>query len=159
MSTQDKILSQEEITAQVREWQAHGEKVVFSNGCFDILHLGHIDYLEKARALGNKLIIGLNTDESVRSLKGPTRPVNNELSRSRMLASLQFVDGVVLFGEETPYELIKALKPDILVKGNDYLAENIVGADIVKSKGGKVETVSLVKGYSTSGLIEQIKKL
>ncbi|MEM9389952.1 MAG: D-glycero-beta-D-manno-heptose 1-phosphate adenylyltransferase [Bacteroidota bacterium] len=148
-----------EVVACVRSWQNAGNKVVFSNGCFDILHLGHTDYLEKARALGQKLVVGLNTDESVKKLKGASRPVNNELSRARILAALAFVDAVVLFNEDTPYELIKAIRPTVLVKGDDYLAENIVGADIVKANGGEVKTVSLVEGYSTSLLIEKIKKI
>ncbi|MEM7107197.1 MAG: D-glycero-beta-D-manno-heptose 1-phosphate adenylyltransferase [Bacteroidota bacterium] len=159
MKTSAKIVEASDAAIEVCQWQKAGDKVVFSNGCFDILHLGHIDYLEKARALGDKLVIGLNTDDSVKVLKGESRPVNNQLSRSRMLASLQFVDRVVLFNEETPYELIKLLKPDILVKGNDYLAENIVGAEIVKQKGGEVKTVDLVPGFSTSSLIEKIKKI
>ncbi len=132
--------------------------MVFSNGCFDILHLGHIDYLEKARELGDKLIIGLNNDSSVKDLKGEDRPINDETSRARMLAALSFVDAVVLFAEDTPYELIKKLLPDILVKGNDYLAENIVGADIVVANGGEVKTVALVPGYSTSSIIEKIRR-
>ena len=148
-----------EAVTHVKSWQNEEKKVVFSNGCFDILHLGHIDYLEKARALGQKLVIGLNTDESVTKLKGVSRPVNNELSRARILAALAFVDAVVLFNEDTPYELIKAIRPNILVKGDDYLAENIVGADIVEANGGNVKTVSLVQGYSTSSLIEKIKKI
>ncbi|MEM1405981.1 MAG: D-glycero-beta-D-manno-heptose 1-phosphate adenylyltransferase [Bacteroidota bacterium] len=159
MKTSDKIMPLAEVVACVRSWQNAGNKVVFSNGCFDILHLGHTDYLEKARALGQKLVVGLNTDESVKKLKGVSRPVNNELSRARILAALAFVDAVVLFNEDTPYELIKAIRPTVLVKGDDYLAENIVGADIVKANGGEVKTVSLVEGYSTSLLIEKIKKI
>ncbi|WP_255517991.1 D-glycero-beta-D-manno-heptose 1-phosphate adenylyltransferase [Fulvivirga sp. M361] len=143
----------------MNEWQGAGQKVVFSNGCFDILHLGHIDYLEKARNLGDRLVVGLNTDQSVRKLKGEERPVTDEISRARMLAALEFVDMVVHFSDDTPYSLIKELKPDILVKGDDYLAENIVGADIVISNGGEVKTVSLVPGYSTSGIINKIKNL
>lgn len=159
MKTPHKIAEKNEAVSVVNKWQEQGEKVVFSNGCFDILHLGHIDYLEKARLLGDKLVIGVNTDISVKKLKGVSRPVNNEESRARMLAALSFVDLVILFGEDTPYELIQSIKPDVLVKGDDYLAENIVGAEIVKSRGGEVKTVNLVPGYSTSALIEKIKKL
>lgn len=156
--TNKKILSAEKASEQVRDWKNAGEIVVFTNGCFDILHLGHIDYLENARSLGDRLVVGVNTDNSVKRIKGNNRPVMDENSRVRVLAALEFVDTVILFDEETPYELINALKPDILVKGNDYLAENIVGADIVKKNGGKVVTLELVEGYSTSGIIEKIQK-
>lgn len=156
--TQEKIHSQENLRKQVGEWQSNDEKVVFSNGCFDILHLGHIDYLEKARSLGDRLVIGLNSDDSVRELKGENRPINGEEARSRMLAALSFVDGITVFGEETPKELIESLKPDILVKGSDYTVENIVGADSVIANGGEVKTIDLVNGYSTTNIIEKIKK-
>ncbi|MGK7391490.1 MAG: D-glycero-beta-D-manno-heptose 1-phosphate adenylyltransferase [Candidatus Cyclobacteriaceae bacterium M2_1C_046] len=139
-------------------WKTEGKKVVFTNGCFDILHLGHIDYLEKARNLGDKLIIGLNTDESVTRIKGPERPVNKEEARGRMLAALEFVDMVVYFSADTPYNLIKDLKPDVLVKGSDYLAENIIGADIVEENGGEVRTINLIEGFSTSKIIDKIRK-
>ena len=156
--TKNKIVDRKELAALVKQWKHKGETVVFTNGCFDILHLGHVDYLEKARAKGDRLVIGLNTDDSVARLKGPTRPLNNEYSRARLLASLAFVDALTHFGEDTPYELIKELLPDILVKGNDYLAENIVGADIVISNGGRVETIELVQGFSTTSMIDKIKK-
>ena len=151
-----KIFTRDRLVGVVEEWKNTGETVVFTNGCFDIIHLGHVDYLEKARHLGSKLIIGVNTDDSIRRLKGNSRPVQDEISRSRILASFEFVDAVCLFNEDTPYELISALKPHILVKGNDYSTENIVGADIVKSNGGRVITVELVPGYSTSGIIKKI---
>lgn len=157
MSTSEKIKSIEAALAQVEKWKSEGQKVVFTNGCFDIVHLGHVDYLEKAQKLGDKLVLGLNTDASVSRIKGPTRPIVDEHSRSRVMASLAFVDLVVFFDTETPYELIKTLLPDILVKGNDYLAENIVGADVVKSNGGDVKTVELVKGYSTTNIVNKIK--
>jgi D-glycero-beta-D-manno-heptose 1-phosphate adenylyltransferase len=157
--TSDKILSRAEAQKQVKKWQNEGKKVVFTNGCFDIVHLGHIDYLEKSRNLGDKLILGLNTDSSVSRLKGETRPVVNEYARSRMMAAFEFIDAVVLFDEPTPKELIETLSPDILVKGDDYTVENIVGADFVLGKGGEVKTISLVKGYSTTSIIEKIKQL
>ena len=135
-----------------------GEKVVFTNGCFDIVHLGHIDYLEKARALGSKLVLGLNTDASVSRLKGPLRPVVNEYARARLMAALSFVDTVILFDEPTPSALIEDIKPDILVKGDDYSVENIAGAEFVLNRGGEVKTIALVQGYSTSKLIEKIKQ-
>lgn len=133
-------------------------KVVFTNGCFDILHRGHIEYLSKAADMGDVLVVGLNTDASVRRLKGEGRPVNNEESRALVLASLSFVDAVVLFDEDTPYELIKAIHPDVLVKGADYKVEDIVGYDIVTSYGGIVETVPLVEGCSTTKLITMLNK-
>lgn len=142
----------------VRQWKQEGKKVVFTNGCFDILHYGHVDYLEKARALGDKLVLGLNTDDSVSRFKGPSRPVQDERSRARVLASLQSIDLVVFFNEDTPENLISELLPDILVKGSDYLAENIVGSEVVKRNGGEVRTIAFVPGYSTSRIIEKIKK-
>lgn len=153
-----KIQSQTQLKAQIEAWQAEGLKVVFSNGCFDIVHLGHIDYLEKARTMGDKLVIGLNSDESVKLLKGPSRPVNDEYARARMLAAFQFVDGVTVFKEETPKQLIAYLIPDVLVKGSDYAVEDIVGADTVMAHGGEVKTIDLVEGFSTSKLIEKIKQ-
>ncbi|MFT6970261.1 MAG: rfaE bifunctional protein nucleotidyltransferase chain/domain [Roseivirga sp.] len=158
MESKQKIKSWEDLKHQVKEWQNSGNRVVFSNGCFDILHLGHIDYLEKAKNLGTKLVIGLNDDPSVRKLKGPERPVNHEYSRARMLAALEFVDGITIFPEDTPKELIGYLLPDILVKGSDYSVENIVGADLVLANGGTVKTIDLVEGYSTTNLIQKIKK-
>jgi len=153
-----KIVDQNTLKKQISIWQSKGEKVVFSNGCFDILHLGHIDYLEKSRALGDRLVIGLNADDSIRTLKGANRPINNEPARARMLAALQFVDGVTIFKEKTPEKLIELLLPDVLVKGKDYSIENIVGANTVLNNGGEVKTVELVAGYSTTDLIEKIKK-
>lgn len=159
MLSKDKIIDRKQLEAKVAEWKKHNQKIVFTNGCFDIMHLGHIDYLEKARALGDRLVVGINTDASVQRLKGPTRPVVNEYSRARMMAAMEFVDAVTYFEEDTPYELIKVVLPDILVKGNDYKIDNIIGADIVINHGGKVATVALVKGYSTTNLIEKIKKI
>ena len=156
--SENKIKSLVEATEQVAHWKAAGQKVVFTNGCFDIMHLGHVDYLEKARNLGDRLVLGLNTDDSVSRFKGPTRPIQDQHSRARILAALQFIDLVVFFNEDTPLNLISTLLPDVLVKGSDYLAENIVGADVVKSKGGVVKTIDFVPGYSTSRIVEKIKK-
>lgn len=156
--TESKIISKEQAANLVKQWQQAGKKIVFTNGCFDIIHLGHIDYLEKACQLGDKLVLGLNTDASVSCIKGPLRPVVNEYARARLIAALQFVDAVILFDEPTPLELIQTICPDILVKGNDYSIENIVGADFVIKRGGSVETIPLVEGYSTTSLIEKIKK-
>lgn len=159
MSTVDKIVSQSEGLKRIGKWKDHEKKVVFSNGCFDILHAGHIDYLEKARQKGDKLVVGLNTDKSVTEIKGPTRPIVDEYSRSRILAALEFVDLIMLFDEQTPINLIKSIKPDILVKGKDYDISNIVGADFVLQNGGKVETIELTEGLSTTNVISKIKNL
>lgn len=156
--TSEKILRLDQAIAQVQAWQQSGQKIVFTNGCFDLVHLGHIDYLEKARTLGNKLVLGLNTDASVSRIKGPLRPVVNQEARARLMAALSFVDTVILFDEPTPLQLIEALKPDILVKGDDYSIETIVGADFVLANGGEVKTIALVEGFSTTKLIEKIKK-
>lgn len=142
----------------ISDWKQDRKKVVFTNGCFDILHLGHLDYLEKSRNLADKLVVGLNTDKSVSLLKGPNRPINNEFARARMLAAMSFVDLVIAFDEETPLELIKKVKPDILVKGKDYEVGNIVGAEFVIGNGGEVKTIELSEGYSTTKIINKIKK-
>jgi len=157
MSSKDKILPVDQLQEKLHGWKAEGQKIVFTNGCFDLLHLGHVDYLEKARQLGDKLVLGLNTDASISRIKGPSRPLQDEMSRARVMASLLFVDAVVLFDEDTPLELIKAVQPDILVKGDDYSVENIVGQDIVTAKGGEVKTVPLVKGYSTTNIVKKIE--
>ena len=140
-------------------WTFKEKKIVFTNGCFDILHLGHIDYLSKAADLGNILIIGLNSDISVKKIKGDKRPINKEVSRATILASLNFVKAVVLFDEETPYELIKFIRPKILVKGSDYKPENIIGSNIVKENNGEIITIDFLEGYSTSSIINNIKAL
>lgn len=155
METYNKIIEQDDLTRKVSEWKAAGLTLVFTNGCFDILHLGHVDYLEKAKALGDILIVGVNSDDSVKRLKGPERPINGAYARLRMLAALAFVDGVTLFDEDTPLRLISTILPDILVKGNDYNISNIVGADIVLEAGGKVETIDLVQGFSTTNIINK----
>lgn len=152
----NKIYSLTELEKQVKQWNKENKKIVFTNGCFDIIHQGHIDYLAKARDLGDKLIIGLNTDLSVSSIKGPTRPIQDEKSRAIILASMQFVDAIVYFSDPTPYELIKTLQPDILVKGADYKPQDIVGYDIVKAKGGEIITLTYLEGYSTTNIITKI---
>jgi rfaE bifunctional protein nucleotidyltransferase chain/domain len=134
-----------------------GKTIVFTNGCFDIIHRGHVTYLKEAKNLGDILIIGLNSDDSVRRLKGESRPVNSQDDRAVVLSALRSVDYVVIFNEDTPFDLINAIKPDILVKGGDYSPENIVGADIVTANGGKVVVIPLVPGKSTSLIIEKLK--
>lgn len=159
MGTSNKIIRSNDIISRVADWKSSGQRIVFTNGCFDILHLGHIDYLEKAKALGDVLLIGVNTDASVRRIKGPERPINDEYARQRMLSALAFVDGVTLFDEDTPLNLIKTVLPDILVKGNDYNISNIVGTEIVIEAGGKVETIDLVEGFSTTDIIKRVRNL
>lgn len=154
----DKITNWNEAKIRIDTWKSEGKKVVFTNGCFDLIHLGHVDYLEKARNLGDKLVIGLNSDDSVSRFKGPERPLQDQNSRARVLAAMQFVDLVVFFNEDTPLALISELVPDILVKGSDYLTENIVGADVVKKAGGVVKTIDFVPGYSTTRIVEKIKR-
>ena len=149
-----KIVCRKDLKKLILKWRNANERIVFTNGCFDLLHLGHVDYLAKAKDLGERLIIGVNTDSSVKRLKGEHRPLQNENSRLHILAALQSVDAVVLFDEDTPYELIKEIEPDILVKGADYKIENIVGYDIVVSRGGSVQTIEFIEGYSTT-LIEK----
>jgi rfaE bifunctional protein nucleotidyltransferase chain/domain len=141
----------------VADWQTEGKKVVFTNGVFDLLHIGHITYLSKAAELGDKLIIGLNSDSSVKRLKGENRPVNDQNNRAALLASLFFVDAVVVFEEDTPLNLITTILPDILVKGADYSVENIVGAKEVIANGGEVKTITFVEGYSSTAIIEKIR--
>ncbi|ALW84368.1 hypothetical protein AUC43_04250 [Hymenobacter sedentarius] len=155
MWTKDKIMTREALPAALANWRAQGCKVVFTNGCFDLLHLGHVDYLEHARHLGDALVVGLNTDASVGALK-PGRPIQDEEARARILASLAFVDAVVLFGEPTPLALIELVQPDVLVKGDDYAIDGIVGHESVLNRGGQVLTVPLVPGYSTSRIVERI---
>lgn len=150
--------NKEALKHKLTDWHNNQQKVVFTNGCFDILHRGHVDYLAKAADLGDKLVIGVNTDASVSKLKGPQRPIQDEYSRLQILASLAFVDAVILFDEETPYELIKLVQPDVLVKGSDYKPEDIVGYDIVKAKGGNVNTIDFIPGFSTSLIEKKIKQ-
>jgi rfaE bifunctional protein nucleotidyltransferase chain/domain len=153
-----KILSEDNLNILINEWREKNQKIVFTNGCFDLLHLGHIDYLAKSKDLGDKLIIGVNTDDSVRRLKGVYRPLQDENSRLHILAALEFVDAVILFNEDTPYELIKKIQPDVLVKGADYKIEDIVGYDIVTSRGGSVKTIEYLEGYSTTSIEQRILK-
>jgi D-glycero-beta-D-manno-heptose 1-phosphate adenylyltransferase len=152
----NKILDGPALARNLAIWRFQGQKIVFTNGCFDILHLGHIDYLAKAADLGHQLIIGLNTDASVTRIKGPHRPLQDQESRAMVLASLGFVSAVVLFDEETPYELIRLVQPDILVKGADYKPEEIIGFDIVKAKGGEVVTLEFLPAYSTTAIVQKI---
>jgi rfaE bifunctional protein nucleotidyltransferase chain/domain len=153
----DKITDLPSLKKQLQNWQNEGKKVVFTNGVFDLLHIGHITYLAKAAELGDKLIIGLNADSSVKRIKGESRPVNDQSSRAAILAALFFVDAIVVFEDDTPLNLISTLLPDILVKGADYSVENIVGAQEVIANGGEVKTINFVEGYSSTSIIEKIR--
>jgi len=159
LHTKDKIQNKEAAKQTITRWKDSGSEVVFTNGCFDIVHVGHVDYLEKARNLGDYLVLGLNSDDSVSRLKGKERPIVPEDARARLLAALSFVDLVVFFEEDTPKQLIAELMPDILVKGKDYEVNQIVGAKEVIENGGKVETIDLVEGFSTTNIIEKIKRI
>lgn len=152
----DKVCERDALLTRVAGWRATGKRIVFTNGCFDLLHTGHVTYLETARKLGDKLVLGLNTDRSVSALKGPTRPVIHEQDRARVLAALESVDAVILFDEDTPLSLIEAIKPDVLVKGSDYTEAQVVGGREVKSWGGSVALVDIVPGRSTSGIIDKL---
>lgn len=150
------IRKKEELECTLSQWRFKSEKIVFTNGCFDILHRGHVEYLAKAAALGSKLVIGLNTDASVKRLKGESRPINDQEARTIILSSLIFTDRIIFFEEDTPLELIRYIQPDILVKGSDYKPEDIVGYDIVKAKGGEVITIDLTEGFSTTAILERV---
>ncbi|MFZ1694831.1 MAG: D-glycero-beta-D-manno-heptose 1-phosphate adenylyltransferase [Flavobacteriales bacterium] len=140
-------------------WRMKGDRIVFTNGCFDILHRGHVEYLQEAAALGDRLVIGVNSDASVRRQgKGPERPLNDEQSRAKVLAALRLVDAVIIFDDDTPLELIKAITPDVLAKGGDWTEDRIVGADVVKAAGGEARSLKLVEGFSTTSLVERIRR-
>lgn len=151
------IFNHEDAIRQVRTWQQQGLEVVFTNGCFDILHPGHVRYLEKSASLGDKLIVALNDDDSVKRLKGKERPVNVLADRMEVMAALCCVDAVTSFSEDTPFELISALIPDVITKGGDYKPENVVGADIVEEAGGKVVIIDFEAGYSTTSILKKSK--
>lgn len=153
----EKIYNQAQIQPTLNIWRLLGKKIVFTNGCFDLIHLGHIDYLSKAADMGDRLVIGLNSDASTSALKGPGRPIIDQLSRSVMLASFSFVDAVVIFDDPTPLNLIEFVRPDILVKGADYSIDQIVGADLVFNYGGEVRTIEYLSGYSTTLIEKKIR--
>lgn len=150
-----RVLNSNSLSDALVRYRAENKKIVFTNGCFDLLHVGHVTYLEEAKRLGDVLIVGINTDESVKKLKGPTRPIQNENDRSAILAALKAVDHTILFSEETPLNLIKSIRPDVLVKGGDWKIEQIVGSDFVLSYGGSVKSLNFVDGKSTTSIIEK----
>lgn len=153
------ILNQQNLNTEIQKLKNENKKIVFTNGCFDILHKGHITYLNESKSLGDVLIVGVNSDDSVKKLKGDERPVTNENDRMYALDNLKPVDFVILFTEDTPYNLIKEIIPDILVKGGDWTPDKIIGSDIVLSNGGEVKSLKFVNGYSTTNILEKIKKL
>lgn len=152
---QSKLVSQSQLDSVLSVWRFKNQKIVFTNGCFDVLHRGHVEYLAQAAQLGTKLIIGLNTDTSVSRIKGPNRPINDQNSRAMVLGSLFFVDAIVFFDDDTPLNLIKQVMPNFLVKGADYKIEDIVGYNEVTSKGGQVVTISFVDGFSSTSIIKK----
>jgi len=154
-----KVMTREELLQQAERWRLLGKRIVFTNGCFDILHKGHLHSLSEAASFGDVLVVGANADASVQKLKGPHRPINNQNDRALVLASLVVTDVIVIFEEDTPQALIEALQPDVLVKGGDYTVEQIAGAADVLRRGGEVKIVPLVAGYSTTGLIQKIHSL
>jgi rfaE bifunctional protein nucleotidyltransferase chain/domain len=155
---QNKVLDRDAAAAAAQAWREQGETVVFTNGCFDILHVGHVQTLSRARAEGTRLLVGVNSDESVRRLKGPTRPLNNELDRAVLLAALACVDAVTIFPEDTPVELLAALRPDVHVKGGDYREEDLPEAATIKQHGGRIVIIDLVPGRSTTAILEQSRQ-
>ncbi|MDD3859615.1 MAG: D-glycero-beta-D-manno-heptose 1-phosphate adenylyltransferase [Bacteroidales bacterium] len=155
---QSKIFSQDQLSISILNWKKENKKIVFTNGCFDLIHKGHIEYLARAKNFGDKLIIGLNSDNSVKRLKGEQRPINTQEARALLLASFVFTDAVVVFDEDTPEKIIQLYSPDVLVKGGDYKYNEIVGAEYVTNHGGKVEIIPFVEGYSSTNIIKNISK-
>ncbi len=152
----DKVCDMPHLLLRIAQWRAAGQRIVFTNGCFDLLHAGHVTYLEAARKMGDRLVVGLNTDRSVSALKGPARPVIHEQDRARVMAALEAVDAIILFDEDTPIELINRIRPDVLVKGSDYREDQVVGGSQVKSWGGRIALVDVVPGRSSSGIIDKL---
>ena len=152
------VLNENTLLATVKSLKQKSKKIVFTNGCFDLLHVGHVRYLQQARSLGDCLIVGVNTDKSVQKLKGPTRPIQNENDRAEILAALNAVDYTILFAEDTPLELIKKIEPDFLVKGGDWKIPQIIGSDFVLSYGGCVQSLQFIDGQSTTSIIEKSQK-
>jgi rfaE bifunctional protein nucleotidyltransferase chain/domain len=158
MRYRDKILDRVALVARVAEARCAGKRIVFTNGCFDLMHVGHVRYLAAARAAGDLLVVALNDDASVRRLKGPERPLVPEAARAEVVAALETVDYVTLFGEDTPAEVITALLPDVLVKGADWAPDRVVGREVVEAHGGRVELIPVVEGFSTTALVERLRR-
>ena len=156
-SSLNKIKTLDELQKLIHLWRFHSDTIVFTNGCFDLLHKGHITYLEESSMLGNRLVVAINSDQSVKSLKGESRPIQSENDRALIIAALQSVDAVIIFNESTPLQLIEKINPDVLVKGGDYSPENVVGKEWVEKNGGKVKIIPFIEGYSSTGLINKIQ--
>ena len=152
-----KILNINDLSKIINEWRLNGDKIVFTNGCFDLIHLGHLEILARSADLGDKLIVGINSDESIKKIKGNSRPIIEEDSRAKQLAAIEFIDAVILFNEDTPYNLINILKPDVLTKGGDYKKNDIVGNQLINKEQGEVVIIPLTQGYSTTSILEKIK--
>tara|TARA_B100001175_G_scaffold147587_1_gene125223 strand:+ start:36 stop:530 length:495 start_codon:yes stop_codon:yes gene_type:complete len=152
-----KILNIKDLAKIINEWRLNGDKIVFTNGCFDLIHLGHLEILARSADLGDKLIVGINSDESIKKIKGNSRPIIEEDSRAKQLAAIEFIDAVILFNEDTPYNLINILKPDVLTKGGDYKKNDIVGNQLINKEKGEVVIIPLTQGYSTTSILEKIK--
>ena len=152
-----KIFHIEDFTQILKEWKSDGNKIVFTNGCFDLIHLGHLEILARSADLGNKLIVGINSDKSIRRIKGKSRPIIEEDSRAKQLAAIEFIDAVILFNEDTPYDLISFINPDIITKGGDYKKNDIVGNQLINKEQGEVVIIPLTQGYSTTSILEKIK--
>lgn len=158
IKSRNKIRGRKELKKILKGLREKGKKIIFTNGCFDLIHLGHVRYLEKAKGLGDVLIVAINTDSSIRRIKGVKRPITPQRERAEVLASLGSVDYVTFFNEDTPYELIRLIKPDILVKGRDWNKKDIIGRDVVEGSGGRVYAISYIRGTSTTGIIKRILK-
>ena len=152
-----KIFNIKDLSKIINEWRLNGNKIVFTNGCFDLIHLGHLEILARSADLGDKLIVGINSDMSIKKIKGNSRPIIEEDSRAKQLAAIEFIDAVVLFNEDTPYDLINILKPDVLTKGGDYKKNDIVGNQLINKEQGEVVIIPLTQGYSTTSILEKIK--
>jgi D-beta-D-heptose 7-phosphate kinase/D-beta-D-heptose 1-phosphate adenosyltransferase len=152
-----KIFHIEDFTQILKAWKSDGNKIVFTNGCFDLIHLGHIEILARSADLGDKLIVGINSDKSIKRIKGKSRPIIKEDSRAKQLAAIEFVDAVILFNEDTPYDLISFLNPDIITKGGDYKKNDVIGNELMNKKAGKVVIIPLTQGFSTTSILEKIK--
>ena len=152
-----KIFNIKDLSEIINEWRLNGDKIVFTNGCFDLIHLGHLEILARSADLGDKLIVGINSDMSIKKIKGNSRPIIEEDSRAKQLAAIEFIDAVILFNEDTPYNLINILKPDVLTKGGDYKKNDIVGNQLINKENGEVVIIPLTQGYSTTSILEKIK--
>ena len=152
-----KILDKERLLVKLTDWKEEDKKIVFTNGCFDLIHLGHIEVIARSADLGDILIIGVNTDNSIKRLKGKNRPIVEEISRAKQLAALEFVDAVVFFDQDTPMDLIKMINPNVITKGGDYNTDQVIGNDIVTQNNGEVVIIPLTQGYSTTSILEKIK--